>query len=82
MPGSRRDREDQRVAGPRLATAAGRAAYDGAVHLDARTHSYDLPRHNRLRQAGWVVIQVDARGLTRWPAICIDLALLLSQRST
>lgn len=39
--------------------------YDGAVHLDRDRHSHDLARHNRLRAAGWTVLQVDVWGLAR-----------------
>jgi len=34
--------------------------YDGQVHLERRQHSRDLVRHNRIRAAGWDVLQVDA----------------------
>jgi len=37
--------------------------YDGDHHREAATHSRDLGRHNRLRELGWVVFQVDAQGL-------------------
>ena len=39
--------------------------YDGAVHREFGQHSRDLARHNRIRAAGWRVIQVDARSLRR-----------------
>jgi hypothetical protein len=39
--------------------------YDGAVHREAEQHSRDLARHNRIRGAGWTVLQVDVWGLLR-----------------
>lgn len=37
--------------------------YDGAVHREFSQHSRDMARHNRIRLAGWQVVQVDARAL-------------------
>ncbi|ROP34588.1 endonuclease domain-containing protein [Pseudokineococcus lusitanus] len=59
------DTEGRFVARLDLAWPALRVAveYDGAHHRDARQHSRDLARHNRLRALGWTVLQVDARVL-------------------
>jgi very-short-patch-repair endonuclease len=52
--------------------------YDGAHHLSRRQHSRDLERHNRLRAAGWTVLQVDAAQFARFDAIVATLARLLA----
>lgn len=52
--------------------------YDGAHHRERRQHSADLARHNRLRAAGWVVVQVDAASLAR-PAELLALLRSLLQ---
>ena len=55
--------------------------YDGDHHREAVTHSRDLWRHNRLRELGWVVFQVDAAGLrTVDDTLAVVRALLLSRR--
>lgn len=51
--------------------------YDGAHHRDARQHSLDLARHNRLRALGWTVLQVDARVLARPQELLRQLTGLL-----
>lgn len=39
--------------------------YDGKVHLGREQVRADLRRHNRIRQAGWLVLQVDRYQLRR-----------------
>jgi hypothetical protein len=39
--------------------------YDGAAHRDARRHAEDMERHNDIRRAGWLVLQVGGRLLAR-----------------
>jgi hypothetical protein len=51
--------------------------YDGAHHREPRQHSRDLARHNLLRAAGWVVLQVDSRQLARFDDLAARLARLL-----
>jgi very-short-patch-repair endonuclease len=53
--------------------------YDGAQHRDARQHSADLARHNRLRALGWTVVQVDAAQLGNPAALIALLRGLLSR---
>lgn len=48
--------------------------YDGAVHREYAQHSRDLARHNRIREAGWFVVQVDSRALSRPEAFIRQLA--------
>src|SRR5699024_5824545 len=41
--------------------------YDGKHHLTPGQHAEDLTRWNRLRTAGWILINVTARMLNRRP---------------
>ncbi|TQL59482.1 hypothetical protein FB474_0836 [Oryzihumus leptocrescens] len=55
--------------------------YDGDHHREVATHSRDLWRHNRLRELGWVVFQVDAHGLLAVDnTLAAVRSLLLSRR--
>lgn len=67
-----------------LAWPAARVAveYDGGHHREARQHSRDLARHNRLRALGWTVLQVDARVLARPEELLRQLAGLLGAGRT
>ncbi|GAB2687991.1 endonuclease domain-containing protein [Thalassiella azotivora] len=56
--------------------------YDGAHHREARQHSADLARHNRLRAQGWTVLQVDAQVLARPAALLAQLRHLLGGDGT
>lgn len=51
--------------------------YDGGHHRDPVQHSRDLARHNRLRAAGWTVLQVDSAQLARWDDLMAALYRLL-----
>ena len=53
--------------------------YDGWPHDDPARRSADLARHNALRAAGWVVIQVDAQGLRRPEVFLAQLATALGR---
>jgi len=51
--------------------------HDGWPHHDPARRSADLARHNALRAAGWVVIQVDARGFRRPEVFLAQVAAAL-----
>lgn len=50
--------------------------YDGAHHRSRDQYALDLARHNRLRAAGWIVLQVDVEGM-REPERWLDQLLAL-----
>ena len=55
--------------------------YDGAVHRDSDVHSRDLRRHNDLRSEGWLVFQLDSRGLRSCDRVFAAVnAAILSRR--
>ncbi|WP_336921157.1 hypothetical protein [Aquipuribacter sp. SD81] len=54
--------------------------YDGAVHDDPRQYVVDRARHNDIRLAGWLVLQVD-RTMMRRPERVVDaLTALMRQQ--
>jgi hypothetical protein len=65
-----------------LAWPAVRAAveYDGAHHREPDQFRRDLLRHNRLRELGWVVLQVDSAQLAHADGLLAQLHRLLSAR--
>ncbi|MGF1661055.1 MAG: hypothetical protein ACFCVG_01045 [Kineosporiaceae bacterium] len=54
--------------------------YDGAVHRDRAQHGRDLERHNGIRLAGWLVLQVGIRLLRRPDRLCAELEELVRQQ--
>jgi len=55
--------------------------YDGAVHRESDVHSRDLRRHNELRSEGWLVFQLDSRGLRSCDRVFAAVnAAILSRR--
>jgi len=51
--------------------------YDGAVHLEPDQVRRDLRRHNLVREAGWVVLQVDRHQMRRLEEVVRQLRVLL-----
>ncbi|MFC3688218.1 hypothetical protein [Aquipuribacter hungaricus] len=54
--------------------------YDGEVHLGARQVRVDLRRHNDIREAGWVVLQVDRHQMRRPDEIVRQVLSLVAAR--
>ena len=54
--------------------------YDGAGHLDPRQVRADLRRHNGIREAGWLVLQVDRHQIGRPDEVLRQMAALLALR--
>ena len=52
--------------------------YDGGVHQDPGQLRIDLRRHNLLREAGWVVLQVDRYQMRRPDEVVRQVARLLA----
>lgn len=53
--------------------------YDGAVHLEPQQVRRDLRRHNLVREAGWLVLQVDRHQLRRPEEVVRQLRRLLDR---
>lgn len=54
--------------------------YDGAVHRDRAQHGRDLERHNGIRLAGWLVLQVGIRLLRQPDRLCAELDELVRRQ--
>lgn len=52
--------------------------YDGAAHRDGRRHADDMDRHNAIRRAGWIILQVGPRLLAHPDRLFRELGDLLS----